>query len=446
MTPEPEAAIPAVPGLPLLGSAPALARRPHAFLTALPRHGDLTSVRLGPARACFVNHPDLVHRMLVTDADVFLRGRLFEKAKPFLGEGLVLSEGPHHRRQRRMIRQAFRHGRLVSYAATVDEVARRRIAAWPPGRPVDLVGELQRLGFDVASHVLFSADADPRVLETIQHTFPTLLAAIMRRTLAPTDLLEKLPTRSNRAFAAANREVHEALDRVIARQRATGRDTDDLFSALLAARDENTGRPMTDRQLHDEVLSILSAGGETTATALTWSAYFVSRHPPLQARLQREADDVLGDGPPDLDRLARLALTRRVITEAMRLYPPVWLLTRQATADAPLGGHTVPAGTNLFYSPYALQRDERFFDRPHVFDPDRWLPDADERRRRHAYLPFGRGVHGCVGEPLAWIEAITVLATVARRWTLEPVPGRSVRPVFRTNVVPRRLLVTPRPR
>ncbi len=442
----PSSTVPVVPGLPLVGSALALARRPHAFLSSLHRYGDLAAVRLGPERAYFVNHPDLVHQMLVTDADRFVRGRLFEKIRPLLGEGLVLSEGDVHRRQRRMTRPVFRHGRLVAYADVIQDVAERRISAWAPGRPVDLVRELQELGFDVASHLLFSDGIDPDVMEVIRRSFPTILASVMRRTLAPTDLLEKIPTRANRAFATASREVHEAVDGLIARYREVGGDGDDMFSALLAARDETTGRPMTDRQVHDEALSFLTAGGETTATALTWCAHFAGHRPEVGERLRREADDVLRGKPAGFEHLADLAHTRRVVTEALRLYPPVWILTRQAVTDARLGDHTIPAGSTLFYSAYALQRDPRFFDRPHAFDPDRWLPERVGPAQRHAFIAFGRGIHGCVGEQVGWIETVIALSTIGRRWTLVPVPGPPVRPVFRTNVLPRRLLVTPEPR
>ncbi|MDT0449074.1 cytochrome P450 [Streptomyces hesseae] len=438
--------IPTVPGLPVVGSALDLALRPHAFLSTLSRYGDLSAVRLGPTRAFFVSHPDLVHQMLVTDADRFVRGRLFQKIKPLLGEGLVMSEGAVHRRQRRMVCPAFRHSRLGGYAEVIQDVAERRLSSWTPGRPVDLVRELQELGFDVASNLLFSDGIDPQVMAVIRRSFPTVLASVMRRTLAPTDLLEKVPTRANRAFATASRELHEAVDTVVARYRERGAGGDDLFSALLAARDESTGRPMTDRQLHDEVVSVLTAGGETTGTALTWCAYFVSHRPEVGERLRHEADTVLHGKPARYEHLADLSYTQRVATETVRLYPPVWMLTRQAVTDTRLGGHTVPADSTLFHSSYAIQRDPRFFTRPHDFDPDRWLPERVGPDQRHAYMPFGRGIHGCVGERVGWMELVIVLSTIARLWRLAPVPGAPVRPVFRTNVLPRRLLVIPEPR
>ncbi|MFF4160820.1 cytochrome P450 [Streptomyces sp. NPDC001678] len=438
--------IPVVPGLPVIGSALDLALRPHAFLSDLPRYGDLSAARLGPTRAFFVSHPDLVHQMLVTDADRYARGRIFEKIKPLLGEGLVMSDGAFHRRQRRMVCPAFRHSRLVAYAGVIQDVAERRVSAWAPGRPLDLVRELQELGFDVASNLLFSDGIDPQVMAVIRRSFPTVLASVMRRTLAPTDLYEKIPTRANRAFATAARELHEAVDTVVARYRERGGDGDDLFSALLAARDKQTGRPMTDRQIHDEVVSVLTAGGETTGTALTWAAHFVSHRPEVAERLSREVDEVLHGKPARHESLADLVYTRRVVTETLRLYPPVWMLTRQAVTDTRLGGHAIPAGSTLFHSSYAIQRDPRFFTRPHDFDPDRWLPERVGPAQRHAYMPFGRGVHGCVGEQVGWMELVIVLSTIARLWRLVPVPGAPVRPVFRTNVLPRRLLVIPEPR
>ncbi len=216
---------------------------------------------------------------------------------------------------------------------------------------------------------------------------------------------------------------------MIAERRAGGEEADDLLGMLLGARDDETGAPMADQQIHDEVMTFLTAGAETTSRGLAWSVYLLGRHPEALGRLHAEVDEVLAGRTATFDDLPGLPYTRRVLTEALRLYPPGYLLSRGALADTVLGGHLVPAGATVLLSPYALHRDAGLFADPQRFDPDRWAPERAGDVTPEAYLPFGLGPHGCLGEGFAWTEMTIALATLAARWELRPRSSRPVRPV-----------------
>jgi pentalenene oxygenase len=247
----------------------------------------------------------------------------------------------------------------------------------------------------------------------------------------PTGLLARLPTGVNRRFRAGNARMHATVDRILAERRGTDRGEGDLLAMLQGARDAESGDGMSDRQVHDEAMTVLAAGTDTVSHTLSWCAYLLARNPDVQDRLHAETDRELAGREPGYDDVERLVYMRMVLSEVLRMYPAGYLVSRSATADTVLGGRAVPAGTMVLISTYALHRDPAYFPDPDTFDPDRWSEEALPPRGRPVkhYLPFGLGPHGCVGEAFAWTQMAMVLATLANRWSLHPVTDRPVEPV-----------------
>jgi cytochrome P450 len=435
--------IPTVRGLPLLGHAVRLLRDPLPFICSLRAHGDVVAIRLGPVTVHVVTDPALVRQVLVDKARLFDKGRQFEKLKVWLGDGLVTSDGDHHLRQRRLAQPAFHRRQVAGYVRDMQAAAHRRVSAWPAGQPVQLDRELSALLVTMVAKTLFSTSIDDAAIGRLHAALPAILAGVGWRTLDTTDLLEKLPLPANRRFHQALATMHTVVENVIDRHDDTA---DDLLTALQQARDADTGQPMSRQQVHDEVITLMMVGSETPGTGLSWACHLLGRHPHVQHAMQDEVDQVLGGRAPQAEDLGQLALTRRVITEALRLYPSSWLLTRRATTDVDLGGHRIPAGAQVCYSPYAVHHDATVYQDPDRFDPDRWLPDRADGIPRTAYIPFGTGNRGCIGEPIAWAQTTITLATIAQHWTLRPAPGPEVKPVARMLLTPNHLPMIPQPR
>lgn len=282
---------------------------------------------------------------------------------------------------------------------------------------------------------LFSAELPPAELDMIRDDVTAVFAGVYRRLLLPPPL-DRLPTPANRSYERARTRLHATCDRLIARRRADGTDRGDLLSALVAARDpQDGGRGMTDAEIRDTLIDFFLAGAETVAAALSWALDLVARHPEVERRLHAEVDEVLKGGPADHAVLPRLELSRRVVAEAVRLYPPAWLLTRRVTAETRLGGQVLPVGTSLAYSPYLIHRRADLYRRPEVFDPDRWGAEG-RLPPRHAVIPFGAGARKCIGDTYATTEATLALATIAARWRLRHLPGRRTRPVLGATMRP----------
>lgn len=409
--------IPALRGLPMLGHSVRLLRDPMRFFEYLRRQGDVVSIRMGTMPVYVVNHHELIREILVDQCRKFEKGRQFVKLRPFVGIGLLTSDGEFHLRQRRIIQQAFQRRRIAENAEITRQLAEAAIASWPEGRPVDLAGEIHSLLLAIVTKSFFASELNADAVRVMRQTLPVVLSGMGWRALAP-DLLERLPTPANRRFNRALTDIHQVIDDVIADYHRAGTDQGDLLSMLMGARDEGVSMP--DQQVHDEAMTLMVAGSETNKNAVGWACYFLSEHPEVQRRVQAEADAARTD--------EELTYTRRVITEALRIYPPPWLTTRTATVDVDLGGYRIPAGSMALFSTYALHRDPVFYPEPHVFDPDRWLPERAERLPRGAFLPFGAGNRGCIGEQVAWSQMTIIVSTIARHWTLKPVPGRKVKP------------------
>ncbi len=414
---------------PLVGSFVKSSRRdPLQFMLTLAReYGDVCTFRLGVERVVFVNHPDYVHDVLVNHYDNFLKGAGKQRAKRFLGEGLLLSEGDLHRKQRRLAQPNFHHQRIAGYAAQMVASAERCSARWGNGQQLDIWREMQRLTLDIVGKTLFSADVEAKDDEVGQ----AMRAATLQYRafkLPFAKLLEKLPLPHLRRFHRGKERLRSVVLDLINERRHDGVDRGDLLSMLLLAEQEGTnGHAMTAEQVWDEALTIFIAGYDTTATALMWTWYLLSQHPEVEMKLHAELDTVLTEQrQPSFADLRSLAYTEQVFTEAMRIFPPTWRLVRRAVNQFRIGEYMIPAGSLVVVCQYAMHRHPHFFPDAERFDPERWTPAAKASRPHYSYFPFGGGPRRCLGESFAMAEGVLLLAALARKWRLKLVPGHRV--------------------
>lgn len=436
----PAAALPPGPRLPLVGLV-GPGRDPLAMLQRLAReHGDVTFFRLGHERCYFVNHPHAIRDVLVTDQRHFTKSRGLERAKKLLGEGLLTSEGLHHLRQRRMLQPAFHRERIAGYGDVMVDYAVRLGERWQPGATYDVAHEMMRLTLAIAGKTLFDTDVESEADE-VGGAVTAVLESFWLNLLPGAALLEKLPVPRLRRARAARQRLDALIYRMIAERRASGRDHGDLLSMLIAASDaaEAAGasegppgelppdvRAMSDQQIRDEAMTLLLAGHETTANALTWTWYLLSQHPAVAERVRREVTSVAASRRASARDLPALPYTRQVVMESMRLYPPAWIIGRRSIGEYVIDGYRLPPRAMVFMSPYVMHRDARFFSDPERFAPERWTPQFEAALPKFAYFPFGGGARQCIGEHFAWMEAILVVATLAARWRLQLVPGHPI--------------------
>jgi cytochrome P450 len=410
-------------------------RDPIAMLMDAARcYGDVVTFRYGPTpRWSFtlVVHPEHVKHILQDNNHNYVRGVIFGRVKVLAGDGLITTEGEFWRRQRRLAQPAFHRARIGALATLMTEATETLLARWAPhaasGAPLDIADEMKRLTLAIAGRALFGIDLSDEA-DRVSRDVTIGLEFVNRRMhqILPLPMFVPMPTPAALRFRRSRRALDRIVYGIIAERRASGRDTGDLLSMLLATRDEETGEAMSDRQLRDEVMTFLFAGHETTAVALSWTWYLLSRHPEIAGRLADELRRVLAGRVPALEDLPALPYTRQVIEEAMRLYPPAWGNGRQAVAEDTIDGFRIPAGTLVGFSPYVTHRHPALWENPEAFDPDRFAPERTNGRPRYAYFPFGGGPHRCIGEDFALLEAQLVVATIAQRYRFDLVPGHPV--------------------
>ncbi len=343
-----------------------------------------------------------------------------------IGEGLLTSEGEFHLRQRRLAQPAFHRQRIANYATTMTDYAQRTGERWQDGATLDISQEMMRLTLAIVGKTLFDADVEKEA-EEIGEALTTSMELFDRFTLPFNALLEKIPfSPSVKRFEQAKARLDATIYRLIAEHRANG-DSGDLLSMLILAQDtEGDGGRMSDLQLRDEAMTIFLAGHETTANALTWTWYLLSQHPEVEKKMQAEIDTVLAGRAANAEDWPKLRYTEMVLAEAMRMYPPAWIMGRRALHDYQIGEYFVPANSIILASPYIMHHDPRYYPDPDRFDPQRWTAEARESRPKFAYFPFGAGPRICIGEQFAWMEGVLLLATLAQKWQLRLVPGHPV--------------------
>ena len=396
---------------------------PLAFLQTLAdNRDDLVPFQLGTRQAFLLNHPTAIEDVLVIHHERFVKGRGFDRAKRLLGDGLLTASGPLHAERRRVVQPAFHRQRIEAYAPLVVAHAARWRDRWQQGMTLDIAHEMRRLTLAIVGETLFGTE-----LESVAADVDTAVASA----IPAMDGLVSLVA-SRRRVQAARRRLDSIVDDVVERRRRSGGVRDDLLSLLLEARridDEASAR-----QCRDDAVTFMLAGHDTIAHALTWTWTLLAANPEVEARLHAEVAAVLGTRRACAQDVPRLEYTRGVLAEALRLFPPAWVIVRRAIESHQCGDTHIPSGSLVVASPFVTHRDARFFPDPLTFSPGRWL--SPEQRPRLAYFPFGAGPRSCIGEGFAWMEGILVLATLAGRWQLRP-EGRAVEPSPRITLRPR---------
>ncbi len=394
-------------------------------------HGDVACIRMGPLRSYLLARPEHAKHVLVDNHRNYRKGIVFQKLRRVAGDGLILSEGELWKRQRRLVAPAFQRARLARMAPRVVDAIQDLVGRWErdrvDGEPFDVLPEMSTLALDAVSRAMFGADVLDRAAEFHGLVNEALAYSnhLINSYLAPPMWL---PTRRNRNGRRTRNAIDDTIRDIVRAHRESGEDRGDLLSVLLAARDEGTGEGMSDELLLDEMRTFLVAGHETTAIALSWAFYLLGRHPEEAERLRAEVDVAVGGRVPGFEDLPRLGHARRVIDEAMRLYPPAVATNREALEEDEVGGWRIPKRANVTVSFWVIHRSPALWEEPERFDPDRFLPERSEGRHRFAYLPFGAGPRRCVGEDFALLEATLALASIAQRFQVEPGSDREVHP------------------
>ncbi len=397
--------------------------------------GDVVRFRLGPMVLHLVAHPDGIRHVLQERAEQYDKEtRSSSKIRGMTGLGLLTASGALWHRQRRLVQPGFRPVAVAGFVARMVDATDAMLADWRcKSGPFDIASEMMRLTYTIVGRTLFSADVSGEA-DAVEQAMAVLLAHTYGRLQRIVDLPLAVPTPGNRRFNAALATVDRVVFRILAERRRTDpeQQPEDLLSILLRERDEETGRGMSDEELRNETITLLLAGHETTANALTWTLYLLARHPEAMDRMSDEVEAVLGDRIPVAADLAALAYTERVVREAMRLFPPIWILERRAVVEDEIGGYRIPAGSTVEVSPWVTHRHPDFWEEPERFDPDHFTLERSAGRPPLAYIPFGAGPRYCVGGHFAMTEALVILARVARlarTHRLRLVPGHPVEPL-----------------
>ncbi len=432
-------------------------RTPLAFLAAFGRdplrliseavreHGDVVRFRFapgdwGPFNFYLVSRPEHVEHVLHDNYKNYWKGKLGARLRIIAGDGLLVSEGEHWRRQRRRAQPVFHRQRIEGFVPVMTASIAEMLERWQPmaarGDPIDMAAEMPPLTTSIMWRAMIGRDTRAES-DRLGRSWSVVSDFVRDRLLEYLPTPTWLPTRKNRAFRGAIAFMDALIYRTIAERRHASHPGDDLLGMLLGATDPETGESMSDRQLRDELLAVLGAGQETTAVLLSWTWWLLAIHPEVEARLRHEVAGVLDGRVPTAADVPALAYVRMVLQEALRLYPPAWGIARQAIADDEIGGYRISAGAMVAVSPWVTQRHAAFWDAPDTFDPERFAPAAIAGRPRFAFFPFGGGPRVCIGREFALLEATLAVAMVCQRYRFRLVPGRPVEPDVQVMLRPR---------
>jgi pentalenene oxygenase len=443
VTPPPSAA----QGLPILGHALPMWRDPMPFLLRQHTRAPVVRLRLGPKTVHLLTDPELVRRALVGEHQRFDKGGPFvDAARTLIGDGLGTCSAADHRHQRPLMNQAFRPACVVGYTAAMVDCARETVASWQPGQIVDVCREMRRLACRALTRTLFSDPAQLRLTAEIEEAYTVLMPGMWWQMVIPFGPVHRVPVPANRRFERARVTARTLIARMVTAYRARGAELGDGLSLIMAARDDQ-GRSFTDEEVCDQIATLMIGGIPATADLLSWTFAVLSGDRTLEQNLHDETDTVLPDRAPVHDDIPALPLLGRTLTETLRLYPSVSVLSRRVTQDVDLDGARLVAGDEVMFSPYCLHRDAGIFPDPERFDPDRWLPGEVGREQREAFIPFGAGTRKCIGDAYGMAEATLAAAHILSRVRLAKVPGTpDPRPMLRMTLSPVPLNLTVEPR
>ena len=404
-------------------------RDPLGFMQTNARdYGDIVRILFGKRYGFQVNHPEDIQQILVKQAHKVHKAVIYKRTlSEYLGNGLLISDGDYWRRQRKLAQPAFHVNRIASYADIMADFSARMADQWRVGETRNIAEDMMKLTLYIVAKTLFDSDVSGSS-SSVANALEVLLHSVIEQSQLIVRLPEWIPTPARARKRWSIDTLHEFTLGIIRERRASGKDTGDLLSMFLSARDEEDGSGMSDEQVRDEALTIFLAGHETTANAMTWTFYLLSQHPQVEQSLVEEVQRVLQGRRPTLADLPALSYTEQVIKESMRLYPPAWSFARQAMETVEFGGYRFPRGSAFIIIPYVVHRDPRWFDAPERFDPERFSPEREANIPKYAYLPFGGGARVCIGNSFAMMEAKIILASFIQRYHLALDPAQKVVP------------------
>lgn len=405
--------VPSVPGLPLVGNLLQFRKDKLALQDNAARIGPMARVQLAHIPLYIVTDADLAHEVLVGEASSYHKSAGLQFLRPLLGNGLLTAEGETHKRHRKLLAPAFAPKRLEKYAEIMVEETRKQMAGWTSGQRIDVSREMMEMTLAIAGRTMFGADVRSDAV-VVGHALEHAMRAHEASLKSPIQVDFSWPLPRHIQMRKAVKMLDEVVYRLIAEGRKRGTDKGDVLSILLLARDEEDGSGLTDAQVRDEVMTLLLAGHETTANALTWAWFELGRHPDVLARLARELEP-FGNRTLSVNDLQKLPWNLAVIEEAMRLHPPAYMTGRESIEPVDLGGHHLPKGSIVLINIRGIHRRPDYFPAPDAFMPERMLGDAKKARPRHHYLPFGAGPRVCIGSHFALLEAQLCLATMVQR-------------------------------
>lgn len=391
------------------------------------QYGDIVHFKIGPIRVVLLNHPDYIKEVLSTQHKNFVKGRPLEMAKHLLGEGLLTSEGEYHKHHSRIIQPAFHRNMIDSYVPAITKVVTQMMSKWKDEMNIDMKDEMTKMSIAIAGKVLFDADIENEASE-ISEALDTATSLFGRISLPFSEWLLKLPLPGNKRFYKAKARLDDVVNRMIRERRHNKIDNGDLLSLLLRSQHENKNGNdgMSDEQIRDEAITLFLTAFDTTSTALTWAWYLLSQNREAEAELHKELDLILQGKLPSGDDISELKYTRMVFGESLRLYPPSYVIPRQALKDFSIDKYIVPRGSIILMSPYLIHHDSRFYPEPEKFEPYAWDKHSHGVNSKYEYFPFSRGPRSCIGEPFAWMQGTIVLAAIAQSWRITHVPEHRV--------------------
>jgi cytochrome P450 len=429
---------PRPPAPPILGHVPQWRRDPVGFVTAAARCGDVVQLAL-PGRTYLLTHPRDVKHVLQDNNQNYCKGWVFDRIKPYWGESLLTAEGERWRAQRRRIQPSFKREHTTGFAPIITKRTHEMLERWEKaseaGTELVLYNEMTQLALVIIADVLFGVElwGDAAGMTT---SVQTALRVLKTRVSAIAPLPLWIPTPQNRRFNRAMHTLNSRVAEIVQRSRsASERRT--FVKMLMEAQDSETGAPMTDEHLHEEIIGMLQQGHDTIGETLAWTWYLLSLHPEVERKLSIEIARVVGSRTPTVADLERLTYAHLIIQESLRLFPPVWMIPRQAIADDVVAGYRIPARSTVLVSPYLTHRHAEFWDNPEAFDPERFDPVASRDRPRYAFFPFGGGPRRCMGTDMAMMETLLILTMVVQRYRLHLVSGHREEPECIIDMVPR---------
>lgn len=400
-----------------------------AIAREINEHGDIVRFEIGPINVYFVAHPDHINHILVKNSQNYSRLTVdYLAMRPVLGQGLVTTDGPVWQKQRQALQPEFHKQKINALVQKISATTETVLSSWnkrlAKNKTMDMATEMADLALRIAANALFGVDSS---------VFPTAFseAAVFVNRYADQNATQlfkipsQFPTSRNLRFRKALKVLDSVVYKIIHDHRHNG-DYDDLVSMMINTADPGSGKYLNDREIRDQALTILITGHETSANALAWTLFLLSKHPDIAKRVQAEVDTLRGSELPVLEQIKKLDYLKRVLQESMRLYPPVWSISRQALANDVLGDYSLPKNAYLYISFYAIHHHPKYWQDAERFNPDRFLPEQIEKQHRYAYLPFGAGPHLCIGRDFAMLEMQIILSMVLQRYQLELVPGSRI--------------------